>query len=255
MPQRDANLPGAPCWIDLFTTAPDKAEEFYGELFGWKAESAGEEYGGYINFSKDGQRVAGCMKNDGSTGAPDAWSVYLVTDNTKATVAAAATNGGQIIVPAMDVMELGTMAVLADPGQAAIGAWQPGTFSGFEIVAEPGAPAWFELHTRSYDDAVAFYRTVFGWATHVMSNTPELRYTTLGEGDASVAGIMDASDLLPEGAPSGWTVYFDVEDADASLTTLSRLGGSVVMAAHDTPYGRIAHVADATGAHFSLLSH
>ena len=62
MPKRDSAPIGAPCWVDLFTSDPDKSRAFYGELFGWTAEDAGEEYGGYINFSKDGVPVAGCMQ-------------------------------------------------------------------------------------------------------------------------------------------------------------------------------------------------
>src|SRR5258708_39570252 len=91
--------PGAPCWIDLFTSDPDRSRSFYGEVFGWSSEDAGEEYGGYINFSKDGERVAGAMRNDGQSGMPDAWSVYLTTDDAKGTVDAAAAAGGQVIVP------------------------------------------------------------------------------------------------------------------------------------------------------------
>jgi len=71
---------GAPCWVDLFTSDPDKSRAFYGQLFDWTAEEAGEEYGGYINFHKDGVLVAGCMRNDGQAGTPDVWSVYLASD-------------------------------------------------------------------------------------------------------------------------------------------------------------------------------
>src|SRR3954466_4223212 len=109
MPTRDAAPLGAPCWVECFTSDPDKSRAFYGELFGWTSEAAGEEYGGYINFSKDGEKVAGCMGNDGQSGTPDVWSVYLATDDAKAVVDAAAAHGGQVIVPAMDVMQLGTM--------------------------------------------------------------------------------------------------------------------------------------------------
>ena len=42
----DAPL-GAPCWIDLTTSDVDRAQEFYGTVFGWTFESAGPEYGGY----------------------------------------------------------------------------------------------------------------------------------------------------------------------------------------------------------------
>ena len=40
------------------------------------------------------------------------------------------------------------MAMVADPGGAAIGVWQPGLHKGFGIWGEPSTPAWFELHTR-----------------------------------------------------------------------------------------------------------
>jgi uncharacterized protein len=254
MPQPDSFPLGAPCWIELFTSDPEKSEAFYGELFGWKAESAGAEYGGYVIFSKDGQPVAGGMKNDGQSGAPDGWSVYLATDDVKATVDAAVANGGQAIVPAMEVMALGSMAVLSDAGQAAIGAWQADTFKGFSVRGEPGTPDWFELHTRDYEASVQFYRDVFNWDAHVMSDAPGFRYTTLGEGDAALAGIMDAKDFLPEGEPASWQVYFGVEDADAALTRIVELGGSVIEPAEDTPYGRLAKASDPSGVRFKLVA-
>ncbi len=154
----------------------------------------------------------------------------------------------------MDVGDLGTMAVLSDAGQAGIGLWQPGLHKGFGILAEPGAPAWFELHTRDYDASVRFYQDVFKWDAHVMSDTPEFRYTTLGEGDSALAGIIDASSFLPEGVPANWQVYFAVEDADAALAQVGELGGSVVMKAEDTPFGRLAQASDPTGALFKLVS-
>jgi uncharacterized protein len=210
MPKRDSTPVGAPCWIELYTSDPDKAEAFYGQLFGWTAEHAGEDFGGYINFTKDGVRVAGCMRNDGQSGAPDNWSVYLATDNANATAQAVADSGGQVIVPPMEVADLGTMAFFTDSGQGAIGAWQPGTHKGFGIFAEPGTPTWFELHTRDYDTAVKFYEVVFGWDTHIVSDTPDFRYTTLGEGDDALAGIMDAAADLPDGVPATWQIYFGV---------------------------------------------
>jgi len=252
MPKRDVAPIGAPCWVDLMTSDPDGARAFYGELFGWTAEDAGSEFGGYINFSKDGIRVAGGMRNDGSSGMPDVWSVYLATDDAQTTVNDATSNGGQVIVPPMAVGPLGTMAVVTDAGQAAIGAWQPAEFPGFGVFAEVGAPAWFELHTRDYEAAVDFYRKVFRWDAHSVSDTPEFRYTTLGEGEGQLAGIMDASAFLPAGVPAHWSVYFSVDDADAALAKITTLGGAVVMGAEDTPYGRLATASDPTGALFKL---
>lgn len=180
--------------------------------------------------------------------------MYLATDDARATVDAAVAHGGQVVVPAMEVMALGSMAVVTDPGQAAIGAWQPGQHKGFAVLGEPNTPAWFELHTRDYDASVEFYRDVFKWDTHVAGDTPEFRYTTLGEGDGTLAGIMDATAFLPEGVPASWSVYFGVGDADAALAKIVELGGAIIAPAEDTPYGRLATAADTTGATFKLVA-
>ncbi len=252
MPQRDSAPNGAPCWIDLFTTDPDTSQAFYNELFGWTSESAGDEYGGYVNFAKDGLPVAGAMKNDGASGQPDTWSVYLASAAADTTVAAVADNGGMVYVEPMDVMELGKMAIVADPGGATIGVWQPGLHKGFAVLGEPGTPNWFELHARNYEATVAFYERVFGWETEVMSDAPELRYTTLGSGDDALAGVMDATDLA-EGQPAAWVIYFGTADTDATVAQAIELGGAVVEAAENSPYGRLAVVTDPTGAQFRLM--
>ena len=76
--------------------------------------------------------------------------------------------------------------------------------------------------------SVQFYQDVFRWDTHVGGDTPDFRYTTLGEGDDQLAGIMDAPAFLPEGVPAHWSVYFGVDDADAALAKVVELGGSIV---------------------------
>jgi predicted enzyme related to lactoylglutathione lyase len=229
-----------------------KSRTFYGELLGWGAEEPNEEFGGYFNFTQDGVRTAGCMTTQ-NPDMPDVWSVYLTTDDAAKTVELAEANGGQVYVERMQVADLGTMAVVGDPAGAMIGLWQPGTHPGFRTYAETGAPSWFELHTRDYDRAVSFYRDVFRWETEVAGDTPEFRYTVLKHGDEMLAGIMDASGFLPEGVPSYWAVYFGVADTDAALAKIGELGGSTVQPAEDTPYGRLAGAADATGAQFRLI--
>jgi len=254
MPTRETAPIGAPCWVDLMTSDTERSRSFYCELFGWSAEEPAQEFGGYFNFTKDGIRVAGCMGSQPDAGVRDVWSVYLATDDARKTVDTAAANGGQVIVPAMDVGDLGTMAVVTDPGGAAVGLWQPGLHQGFGVFGESGAPSWFELHARDYQAAVAFYVDVFRWDTNVVSDTPEFRYTTLRHGEDWLAGIMDASSFLPDGVPAHWSVYFGVDDADAALAKITDLGGSTVLAAEDTPYGRLATATDPTGAQFKLVA-
>ena len=245
---------GAPCWIDLYSSDPGGATDFYGRLFGWTAEAAEPEFGGYFTFSKDGKTVAGCMPNDGAQGYPDVWTVHLMTDDAERTAADTAANGGQVHYAPVAVAENGITTMIGDPGGATIGAWQPGTRKGFELRNEIGAPAWFELHTREYDASVEFYSDVFQWDPHAMSDTPELRYTTLGEGDDMLAGIMDAKEFMPKDAPGSWSIYFEVEDVDTALEKIVELGGKIVQKAEDTPYGRLASASDPTGTLFKLIA-
>lgn len=245
---------GAPCWIDLYSSDTAKATEFYGRLFGWNAEEPQEGFGGYFTFTKDGKHVAGCMANDGELGYPDAWGVHLMTADAEALAAAVPEHGGTLEMGPMVVGENGTSAMIVDPGGAVVGAWQPAAVKGFEVTGEPGTPAWFELHTRAYDASVAFYREVFGWDAHVASDTEEFRYTTLGQGEAQLAGIMDDTVLSGDDGPAHWAIYFAVSDTDAVLEQVAELGGTVVRPAEDTPYGRLAVAADPTRAQFRLVA-
>jgi predicted enzyme related to lactoylglutathione lyase len=254
MPTRDTAPVGAPIWVDITTSDTDRCRAFYGEIFGWVAEDPVVEFGGYINFTKGGVRVAGCMAAQPGGGMTNIWSVYLATDDARKTVDAATANGGQMYVEPMAVGDLGSMAYIGDPGGAAVGMWQPGNFHGFGVLAETGAPSWFELHTRDYEASLAFYRNVFRWDTKVESDTPDFKYTTLVNGDDWLAGVMDASGFLPEGVPAHWSVYFGVDDTDAALARIVDLGGSIVMPAEDTPYGRLATASDPMGAVFKLVA-
>ena len=253
MPAREPSVIGAPNWIDLLSSDTARSKAFYTELFGWTTEEASEEFGGYITFKKNGVQVAGAMGRQPDNPAPDAWSVYLATDDAAKTLEIATAHGGQVMLEAMPVGDLGVMGFVKDPGGAAIGVWQEGTHKGIGLADEPGTPGWFELHTRDYDAAVAFYRDVFRWDARPMSDTPDFRYTVQQDGEAQRAGIMDATGFLPEGVPAHWGVYFHAVDTDAALAKAVELGASVVTPAEDTPYGRLAVAADPTGAQFRLM--
>ncbi|QXC59890.1 VOC family protein [Aquihabitans sp. G128] len=252
MTTRDAAPAGAPTWIELFTGDAAKARAFYGGLFGWEAEEPNEEFGGYFTFTKDGVPVAGGMVNDGSTGQPDTWTVYFDTADAQATADTAVAAGATLIDGPVEMMDLGTGTYLTDPTGVNVATWQPGTHTGLGAVAEPGAPSWFELLSRDYDTAVAFYSKVFSLDVNVASDTPEFRYSTLKSGGDEVVGIMDGSAFLPEGAPARWAVYIQVEDAEATAAKAVELGGAVVQGPDDTPYGKLVVLTDPTGVEVKL---
>ncbi|PQZ94968.1 glyoxalase [Arthrobacter sp. MYb227] len=242
---------GSPCWIDLMTSDPQRSMGFYSALFGWTFEIGDQEkYGGYTMAFKDGQAVAGLMENDGVSGYPDVWSTYLRVEDIAASVQAAAVNGGTVHLQPMDVPKQGKMAMIGDVGGASIGLWEFGGHTGYQLAAEPGAPAWHELFTRNFPATVKFYEDVFGWDISVVGDSDEFRYSTLGSNEEATAGIMDATSFLPAEVPANWHVYFAVENADATIQETLARGGTVIQPAEDTPFGRNAALTDATGAQF-----
>jgi predicted enzyme related to lactoylglutathione lyase len=243
-------ITGEPCWIHLFTGDVDTAVVFYGGLFGWSVGEPSVEYGGYRMFLRDDEPVAGLMPND--TSEPNVWEVFLQTPDIAATVERARARGAVIATGVMAVADLGSMTSLVDPTGALVGAWQPDGFPGFANRAAVGAPAWFETFTTSYREAVAFYEDAFGWDTHVVSDTPDFRYTTLGVDQDARAGIMDGSAFLGD-EPSRWNVYLQVEDTDETVGEALEAGGQLTAGAEDTPYGRIAELQDPTGVVFRIM--
>jgi predicted enzyme related to lactoylglutathione lyase len=258
VPNRETAPVGAPCWTDLWTSDVEGSRRFYSALFGWVAEEPSPEFGGYFMFTREGVPVAGGMGDMGDMGdmkANDTWKIYLSTDDIDKTTSAAESAGSDIVAPPMPVADLGRQVVFADPTGAHLGAWQPGTFPGFTVLDEPGAPSWFELHTKDYPTAVDFYRTVFHLGTDVVADTDEFRYSTFhnpSDPEAELGGIMDASGFLLESVPSYWVTYWEVADVDHKASEVTSLGGSVLEAPTDTPYGRMATVKDPAGAIFKL---
>jgi uncharacterized protein len=243
--------PGTPCWVDLMSSDPAKAKEFYSALLGWTFDEASDEYGNYVTCQSDGHNVAGMMANPG-TGAPDGWNTYICTQDAHATAEAAAGAGGKVLMPVMEVPEQGVMAMIADPAGAVFGVWQPIGHTGFQKYNEANSVTWDELHSKDFQASKDFYGTVFGWNYQVMGDTDEFRYVTGQVDGQDVLGMMDASGYLPAEVPSHWAVYFSVEDVDAACAKAVELGGSVIRPAEDTPFGRIADMTDATGANFKL---
>ena len=254
---------GVPCWMDLLTSDTARAREFYGRVFGWTAEEASPEFGGYFMFTAGGMPVAGCMPVQPGMDRADVWGVYLASADAAGTLAAAVALGATTRFEPSPVADLGIQALLDDPSGARIGIWQPGVFAGFGPIGtgRPGTPAWFQLHATDYPGSVGFYRDAFGWTPRVMSDTGDFRLTAILDGEAGtpgqpgqpVAGIMDANAHLPAGEGARWEIYVSVDDADKALATVSELGGTIIREAADTPFGRFGDVRDPMGAVFNVI--
>ncbi|GAB3564216.1 VOC family protein [Spelaeicoccus albus] len=244
---------GAPCWIDLLTSDVERSNAFYERIFGWTAGAGAPEFGGYYMYFLDGAPIAGGMPNSPSMETADRWGIHVNTVDAQATSAAVARAGGKALSDVMEIGSMGLNAMFADPAGSEFGIWQAKEFAGCSVMAAVGAPCWFELGTSDYDSAVEFYGQVLGLEASVMSDDPGFKYTTLGAGGSPLAGIMDTRTM---GGPlrDGWNVYFGVADTDEVLGRVPSLGGSVTGEAKDSPFGRVAEVADPAGVRFSVVS-
>ena len=257
MPQVDSHTPGTINWVDFVSTDLDAATGFYTGLFGWETEDTpmpGGE-GIYRFFRLDGRDAAagGTLPAEmAAQGIPSHWNVWVATDSAEEVVAKAAAAGGQVLMAPATLGPSGTLAMVADPGGAAVGVWQADQHIGAGVVDEPGAMVWYEVNTRAFEECKRFYGQVFGWAAEALE-APDINYATWKLGDRTVGGMLEMNEQW-EGIPSSWMVYFAVGDTDEAAKRATELGGSVGAPPFDTAYGRIAVLADPAGGHFSVLT-
>lgn len=255
MGDKQTYVNGQPCWADLGTSDLEAARTFYGQLFGWTYDVGSEEVGNYSMAKLPGGDVAGLgpQMNPG----PPYWTTYFCADDADATANAVKDNGGQVIVPPMDVMTVGRMAVFQDPAGAVFSIWQPMDHKGADVMNEPGSACWFELMTRDAEQAKTFYSAVFGWdpKTSEMPGGAGSYTEFMPKGtDRHLIGMMQMGEGFPLEVPPHWAIYFAVSDTDAIVEKTKQLGGQLFHGPDDIPnVGRFAVLADPQGAPFQVI--
>lgn len=251
--------PGVPSWIDLATPDPSASKAFYAELFGWEYTDDPTDQPGvdYTMARKGGRSAAGMMllsEEMAASGMPPVWTSYVTVDDLEATVEKVAPAGGTVMQPPMDVMDAGRMAVLADPSGAVICLWQAKAHIGAEVVNEHGALSWNELITPDPSAVTSFYADVLGWRSET-APMPNGEYTVFHVTGGNENGIAGAMAPPMPGMPAFWGVYFQSDDAAATVAAAKELGASVLMDATPMPgVGTLATLTDPQGATFSIMT-
>lgn len=233
MMKRDAAWPpGTPCWVDVSVPDLNQATPFYAGLFGWQLDRA--------RFMLDGRPVAGI----GGDELPG-WTTYLAVTDVDAAAAAIVAAGGRIRPPRV-VPGVGRKVIAMDDVGAPFAVWEAGEQIGAAVVNEPGALVWNELMSGDLVVAKRFYASVFGYTYGDVADLPD-PYAMFKVDDAVVGGL-GVTDATPH-----WQTYFEVASTDDASAKVVELGGTVLRPAENTPYGRIAAVADNQGIGFSLV--
>ncbi|MEW1928789.1 VOC family protein [Streptomyces sp. NPDC088360] len=247
-----AHPEGTPCWADAMFPDVEAAKSFYGEVLGWTFDSGSEEFGGYTQARSDGKAVAAVVPQMGGVEGPAAWNLYLATPDAAATAAKIRDNGGTLAMEPTQVGDFGTMVTAKEPSGAYFSVWQPGTHQGFEKMGEAGAYCWAELTTRDPAATDAFLPAVFPFDVKSM-DVDDVDFSVFQVGDQPVLGRLKMTDDFPPDVPPFVNVHFAVDNCDAAIATITKLGGQLLFGPMDSPFGRFATVADQQGAIFSII--
>lgn len=247
MPEVSSYDHGVPSWVDIGTSDLPAGLRFYTELFGWTAQDMGEEAGHYTIVSKNGKQVSAISRAQDQ--GPPRWTTYINVDDVDDAAKKAESAGGTVVVPPMDVMTAGRMAIFSDTTGAFIAVWQPGDHMGAQLVNEPGALAWTELSTSDLAKSKAFYSDVFGWTWGGSDEYAEAQVN-----GRTIGGVMPRRPDLPAEVPDNWLVYFGSDDIDVQTKKAADLGATVVVEPMDIPgTGRFSVLVDPQGAAFALF--
>ena len=227
----------SPCWVELASADPARAQDFYAGLFGW--EPAGDR------FRLDDRAVAGLTR--ARDDRPAGWLTYLAAPDLDAALEQVAAAGGRCLSwPAAG--HGGRAAIIADRGGAALGLWQAEDFNGAQLGGEHGTMSWPELLTDDATTAADFYRRAFGWLLRDEYDARGRRGDWLTAAHNAMAG------LAPGGRPARWRAAFQVEDCAAAVAACRRLGGGVIVEPTDMSLGSYAELADPFGARFAVAA-
>lgn len=122
---RVAGVSGTLCWADLNTPDPQRATEFYSQLFGWKLEAAEKDPSGYLHI-RNGEHFIGGIPpaTHRNPEAPAHWLAYVLSSDCDATALAAKQMGAKFHLPPMTMEGVGRFAVVSDPQGAVFAIFQ-----------------------------------------------------------------------------------------------------------------------------------
>jgi hypothetical protein len=119
---------GAWSWNELVTPAVHAAKDFYGDLFGWKAEDVPASIPRAI-LSLGDLVIGGVHAPTPQEGDSAQWTVSFSVADADKSAARAEELGGRIVMPPMDI-PIGRFAIVSDPAGATL-----------TLAAVPGGPA------------------------------------------------------------------------------------------------------------------
>lgn len=238
-------------WFEYVSNDADKAQGFFGELFGWSTKSVPMPGGAYAMIATpDGKTIGGYAAIPDGAPPKASWLPFLQVTSAAETAGKVKGLGGTVMKEPFKVGDFATMAVVLDPHGAAIALWQPVKA---EDAAKPEAGhfAWQELPSKDPAASVQFYSQIGGFTSSQMEMPEMGTYHVLESDGQGRAGIMKQP--MPD-APHAWVPYVQVANADQTAQRANRLGATIFVPPTQIPnVGRFAIFADPQGVALGIL--
>jgi predicted enzyme related to lactoylglutathione lyase len=250
-------------WYELMTPDPEGSKTFYDAVVGWTiGEEGPPEYNGYRMIGRsDGGHAGGVLPLTAEMqqhGARPTWLGYIHVPDVDEKVAAIEAAGGKTWMAAMDIPNVGRVALLSDPQGAPFYVMKPippaDDPNAVSDVFSPEAEqrvGWNELQTTDVDAARRFYGEQFGWDSSDFMDMGEMgQYRFFDHHGVRLGAAFNANG----GPPARWRFYLRVPSVAAAKAVIEQKGGTVHMGPMQVPTGDYVLVgSDPQGAEFALV--
>lgn len=237
-------------WVDLVTTDPQQAVEFYSAVFDWQPHYFADK--SYIELSNDGRVMSSVVRYDGDEpmDGEARWLVSISVTDVDVAAQNGVASGGAILEAATDLPDRGRYSVISDSQGALL----------MLLRATGGDPAddtqyldewaWAELWTDDTEEAIAFY--------HALAGYDALRFPDADGGERIVLGTdgKARATIVPlpwDDVEPNWIPYIPVASASATLQRIGDAGGAALETAAGADGSvAVAIVMDPTGGVFAI---
>ena len=119
---KNSSTPAPVTWFEIHTADPERAERFYGDVFGWSFDHSVPSYS-MIDLGDGAPHGGGIAHTDGQSPAATVFNVQVA--DVAAACQAVSAAGGSVIAPATSGPGGVSFAYVADPDGSMFGLWKP----------------------------------------------------------------------------------------------------------------------------------
>ncbi len=254
-PESGEHHVGKVIFVELVTPRLAEAEQFYGALLGWTFREITTGSNRYATAFLGDQPVAGLYEKPfgGGERRQPAWLTFFAVSDVDGAKRTAAGAGAKVLSEPHNLPDRGREAVLADPQGAVFALLASKSGDPPDDLALPGEWIWSSLITSDADADAGFYQSIFDYEVYELPAEAGATHLILATDNYARASVNSLPSKDSRIRPH-WLDYVRVDDALNAVAKVVALGGQVVVEPHvDRHGGRIAVVADPSGAPFGLM--